>query len=116
MVLLAVSLGLFLLIIPGIYLMVALGFSWALYIEYHHEGLGIFEAMSVSRKMVTRHWCTFFGLSILCFFVYILGLMFFIVGILVAIPVVQLTLTFAFRDMFGFSETKVPHHQSCVFC
>ena len=50
------------LLIPGIYLWVAFKFTLPLVID---KGLDFWTAMQISRKMISRHWWKFFGLSLL---------------------------------------------------
>lgn len=54
--------GLILLVIPGIYLMVAYMFALPLLVE---KKLGIWEAMETSRQAITQCWFRFFGLLLL---------------------------------------------------
>lgn len=54
---LAVMLGLFLLIIPGIYLAVSYMFAVPLVADKH---LGVWEAMETSRQTVSRNWFIYF--------------------------------------------------------
>ena len=60
-----ILLGLLLFILPGIYLSIAYFFSYALVVG---KGLGVWEAMELSRKTVTEQWFKFFGLLFLVFF------------------------------------------------
>jgi len=103
---LAVSIGIFLLIIPGLYLAIAFSFAIPLWIEYRQEGLGIIDSFSVSRQVVTRQ---FWGITLLllaqCGLI-IIGVAIFIIGGLVTIPLAMLMHSFAFRDIFTFSEKR----------
>jgi len=107
---LAISIGLFLCIIPGLYLMVAFSFTSFLWIEYRQQGLGIIDAFSVSRQVMTRE---FWGITLLILAqvgLVLLGCLMLLVGVLVTIPLANLMAAFAFRDIFGFSEKRHIDH------
>jgi len=112
---LAVMFGFILLIIPGFYFMIALSFSSMVYIEFRSEGLGIIDSMTVSRKVVGKHFCSILLFLILTYLMNVLGCLVFFVGLLVSIPVSSFMFVFAFRDMFGFS-THRKLDNSCFCC
>jgi len=103
---LAVIFGLVLLIIPGFYLMIALSFSTYVYIEFKGDGIGVIDAMTVSRKVVSKHFCSILLLWIVTYLMNLLGLLVLFFGIMVSLPVSSFMLVFAFRDMFGFSSQR----------
>jgi len=110
-----VAIGFFLLIVPGIYFLVTLTFWPTVWLEFRRDGVGIMDSMSISRKQVAKNFCGMFGFLIVLWLVQILGLLCFLVGVLVSIPVCILSMVFAFRDIFGFSS----QHQtptSCICC
>lgn len=88
--------GLVLLIIPGIYLAVGYLFTYFLIVD---RKLGFWEAMEVSRRVITRQWWRLFGLALLGILFVILGVACLIVGVLVAIPLVVGAITYAYEDL-----------------
>ena len=85
-------------ILPGIYLMVAWMFTFPLILD---KQLGFWEAMEVSRKVVTHHWWTIFGLLIVNFFLNLAGSLVCCIGVLVTMPISYAALMFAYEDIFG---------------
>jgi uncharacterized membrane protein len=91
-----VTIGVFCLIIPGIYLGVAYAFAHILAVD---KGLEFWTALETSRKVITRNWWPMFGLLLLAIPVYILGALALGVGLLVAIPVVLGAIAYAYEDL-----------------
>jgi len=87
----------FLLIIPGIYLMVAWTFALPLIID---RRMDFWEAMELSRKMVTQHWWKMFGLCIVFMLLSLAGMLVFFVGFFVATAICQAALAYAYQDIF----------------
>jgi len=87
-----VALGFILLIVPGVYLAICLLFSELLYLEFGPHGLTVTQCLSISKTVVSRHWCWWFGFSLL-------------LGLLSLVPfcwpVALIALVIAFRDTFG---------------
>lgn len=88
--------GLCCFLIPGIYLMVAYTFTWLLAVD---KGLGFWDAMETSRKVVTRHWWSVFGLLLLGIPFILLGIAALGVGIFVTIPLVLGAVAYAYEDL-----------------
>jgi hypothetical protein len=59
--LLFIAVGFFLLVIPGIYLVVAYTFSYLLIVDRH---LGVWQALEGSRRVVNKHWWGVLGLAL----------------------------------------------------
>lgn len=95
---LLVSLGLVLLIIPGIYLAVAYMFTTFLIIDYRME---FWQAMETSRQIISRHWFAFFGFGIALFAVNMLGAIALGIGLLVTIPVTSCAAAIAYKEIMG---------------
>jgi uncharacterized membrane protein len=93
-----VTVGVFCLILPGIYLAVAYTFSSILAVD---KGLGFWESMETSRKVITRNWWRVFGLLLLAIPVFILGALALGIGIFVAIPLVFGAIAYAYEDLCG---------------
>jgi len=77
-----VSIGIVLFVIPGIYLMVA--YSLAILLNIF-AGLDFWDSLEYSRRLVTLKWWKFFVLVLFLILMNVVG-MFFLVGILITIP------------------------------
>lgn len=99
------SVGFFLCIIPGIYVAVAWSLTTALVID---KNLEFWPAMEVSRRVITAHWWHFFGLSLLCLLMLILGFFVCCVGVFLATPVALGAFAYAYEDIFGASAPAPP--------
>ncbi|MBD8491224.1 hypothetical protein IFO69_20895 [Echinicola sp. CAU 1574] len=77
-----VSVGILLLVIPGVYLLVGYCFAILLHI---FAGLDFWESMEYSRRLVTVKWWKFFLFILLLILINLIGILFF-VGVLVTIP------------------------------
>ena len=86
------------LILPGIYLLVAYAFSNLLITD---KKVAFWDGLEASRKTVTRHWWSVFGLLLLGIPFLILGAACLGVGILVAVPFIMGAVTYAYEDLFG---------------
>ena len=93
-----IVLGLICCILPGIYLGVAWTFTLPLIID---KGLDFWSAMELSRKTVTRHWWKFFGFVILLLLLRLAGLLVFLIGFFIAVPIFKASLMYAYEDLFG---------------
>ncbi|OOG71742.1 hypothetical protein [Algoriphagus sp. A40] len=100
--------GILALILPGIYLAVAFMFAipFALY-----SGTDFWTSLELSRKLITINWWKFFGFVIVLLVFNILGLLCFIVGILVTIPVSYFAIYAIFEDLTrdALAEPEVIH-------
>ena len=85
-------------LVPGIYLVVSWHFTLALIID---KRLGFWDAMEVSRKVITRRWWNFFALGILCWLINLGGILLLCVGTFVTVPLTMLALMYAYEDIFG---------------
>jgi hypothetical protein len=90
------TVGLVLLILPGIYLLVAYAFAYVLATD---KRLGIWEAMETSRRTITRQWWRVFGLLLLGIPFALLGLAALGVGIFVTIPLIIGAVACAYEDL-----------------
>jgi len=96
-----ISLGLLLLIIPGIYLAVSFIFSWFFVWFYDVESA---EALRLSKKLVSGNLSQVFVLCLVLFGLLLLGSLAFGVGVLLAVPLVHLVIYAAFNDLIGFND------------
>lgn len=97
--------GFFLCLIPGIYLAVAWIFSKALVID---KNLEFWDAMEVSRRVVNRNWFAVFGLVLLSGLLASMGIIALGIGLLVTLPLFNLSLMQAYEDIFH-PQTPNPH-------
>jgi hypothetical protein len=88
--------GLIVLILPGIYLAVAYGFTYLLVID---RGLGFWTAMEVSRRVITAQWWRLLGLALLAIPFFLLGLAALLVGVLVVAPLIFGAFAYAYQDL-----------------
>jgi hypothetical protein len=93
-----VIVGMFCLLLPGIYLAVAYSFA---YLVATDKQLGFWESMEASRTTVTRHWWSVLGLILLGIPFMLLGMVALGVGILVALPLIMGAIAYAYEDLFG---------------
>jgi uncharacterized membrane protein len=96
-----VSIGFFFLIIPGIVISTLYMFAFPLILE---KNMDFWEAMETSRKVVTKN---IFELSVFMLVLYIfmiIGVMLLFVGFLVALPIVFVAISLAYKDIFGLEE------------
>jgi hypothetical protein len=84
-------------ILPGIYLAVSWVFTIPLVID---KQMGFWEAMELSRQVVTKHWWKMFGLVIVLGLLGIAGLLVCIVGVFVACAIGQIAILYAYEDIF----------------
>ena len=105
LVILAVVGGLILLIVPGIIL--ALMFSQTLNLVVD-RGMGPIEAMKESARMTKGYKWELFLLMLLTIAVTILGIIFLIVGLLVAMPVIALAQIHAYRALAAKADAIIP--------
>ncbi|MDR0532634.1 MAG: GYF domain-containing protein [Verrucomicrobiales bacterium] len=92
-----VVLGLIALIIPGIYLAVAYSFVTVLVVD---RKLRVWEALELSRKVVTTKWWPVFALGLLNCLIVLLGMLACCVGLLVAIPLCYTSILYAYEILF----------------
>ena len=85
-------------ILPGIYLTVSWIFAVPLVID---RGMGFWEAMEFSRKVVAKHWFLIFALQILSGLLAACGLIACCVGILVSMPFGWAIMMYAYEDIYG---------------
>ncbi len=92
-------LGVALCILPGIYL----GICWLFFtpLIIIDKRLDFWEAMELSRKVVTRHWWKVFGFALVCALVGLCGALVCGVGIIIAMPIIKAATVYAYEDIFS---------------
>lgn len=100
--------GILALVLPGIYLAIAFMFAipFALY-----SGTDFWTSLELSRKLITINWWKFLGFALVLLVFNILGLLFFIVGILITIPVSYFAVYAVFEELTrdALAEPEVTH-------
>ena len=91
------AIGLMACLLPGIYLIVA----WQLTLPLiQDKRLEFWDAMEVSRKVLTAHWWSVFLFSLACIGLNLLGALC-CVGVFVTWPLTMIALAFLYEDLFG---------------
>jgi uncharacterized membrane protein len=90
--------GFLLCIIPGVYLSVSWVFALPLVID---RGLGFWEAMEVSRRVVSKHWFITFAFLLVIGLLGACGAIACCIGVLVTIPIALAALMYAYEDIFS---------------
>jgi hypothetical protein len=96
-----ISIGMILLIIPGIYLTVSYLFASCLVVDRH---LDFWPAMEMSRRTVTPLWFGFFAFMLILIVINLAGALLLGLGLLVTIPFSFCALTVAYGDLFRFQS------------
>lgn len=107
---LIVVVGIILLIIPGIYLAVRLQFYKFIVID--NENMGPVNALKKSMDITRGHFWKLLGFMITLGLFNLLGLLFFVVGLIVTIPVSVLAMAFLYKKLS--SPTHEPHAEHHV--
>jgi len=95
--------GLVFCFLPGIYLAIAWIFTLPLVID---KRMDFWEAMEVSRKVVTREWWSVFVLAIVAAMVGAAGFLACCAGVVATAPIGFGTLVYAYEDIFGTQQPR----------
>jgi uncharacterized membrane protein len=102
---LAVTAGMVLLIVPGIWLAISLMFYGYALID---SGCGPFAALSRSMALVRGRWWWLLGFNVAMLGVNILGILALGVGVLVSIPITQLATGYVYRQLAAHRAATAP--------
>ena len=91
-------LGMIALLLPGIYLMVSYMFVQPLIVD---KKLSFWEAMELSRKIVSKRWFFFFGFEIITAVLFMLALIPLGIGLIWALPFFTLSYAILFDYIFS---------------
>ncbi|MBS0632749.1 MAG: DUF4339 domain-containing protein [Verrucomicrobia bacterium] len=97
--------GLFIVIIAGLYLSISWSFTFALVID---KGLGPWTAMEVSRRVITRQWFRVFAVAILGGILAMLGLLGLVIGFLFTLPLAIGAIMAAYESLCNPPPAHVP--------
>ncbi len=89
--------GLLCLFIPGLYL--AIAWSFAVPIIFFYPGIGMWDSMEASRRVINKNWWNFLLLVICVIFINIAGALCLLIGLLITIPASHLIMYAAFDDV-----------------
>ena len=90
--------GYLLCLLPGIYLTVSWMFAVPLVID---RGMGFWDAMEFSRKVIAKHWFLMFAVQLVCGLIAACGIIACCIGILVTMPIGWVALMYAYEDICG---------------
>jgi hypothetical protein len=93
-----VSLGMMVLLLPGIYLAVGYLFTIPLIAD---KKLEFWTAMELSRKVVTKHWFSALGLILVAALIAALGILAIVIGLIITAPIAGAAIAVAYEDLFG---------------
>ncbi|WP_075186007.1 hypothetical protein [Teredinibacter haidensis] len=93
-----VAVGLLLLVLPGLYLMVAYMFAVPLMID---KNMGVWAALEASRKTVTHKWFSFFGVFFLVMILVAVAAIPFGIGLIWVLPLVSLVFGVLYTQILG---------------
>jgi len=99
--LILLTIGFMLLIIPGLYLAVSYSFAYPLIVD---KKLGIWEAMELSRKTITKQWFKFFGLGLVSTIALLISAIPLGVGLIWTIPMVYISYGLLYHHLFDDEE------------
>jgi predicted Ser/Thr protein kinase len=85
-------------ILPGIYLAVIWIFTMPLVID---KRLDFWQAMELSRKVVTKHWWKFLGFWLLLALMNVVGVIPCGIGLFITAPITAAALMYAYEDILG---------------
>ena len=91
-------LGVIVVLVPTIYLTVIWMFSLPLVID---KGLGFWQAMETSRKVVSKHWWTVFAFAIVIGLINLVGVMLCCVGLFLSFPLAIAAAMVAYETLFS---------------
>ncbi len=100
---LLIGLGMILLVLPGIWLAIAILFGYPLVALAKIE---FWDAIQLSVRIISKKWFHFLGLLIVLSLINLLGVLFLGVGLFITIPFSYGVLYSAYKDIVGFSESE----------
>lgn len=101
LMILLVVVGFVLLVIPGIYLVIAYALALPLVVD---KNLGIWESLETSRKGITHCWFRFFGFGIIGFVIVMISAIPLGIGLIWTLPWLYAATGIIYRDLFGVSS------------
>lgn len=99
---LLVSLGFVLLILPGIWLAIAITLGYQIIV---FGKLEFWDSLKASVKIVNKKWFHFFGLAIILGLINIVGALLLGIGLFITIPLTYTVMYACYKDIIGFGRT-----------
>ena len=96
--------GFVLLVIPGIYLMVAYYMAMPLVVE---KGMSPWQALETSRKTITHRWFSVFGLFFILVIIVTISMIPLGIGLIWSMPMMMLAYGILYRNMFGVEAATI---------
>lgn len=96
-----IIIGLFLLVIPGLYLSIAYIFAPCLIVD---KNIDFWPAMEISRKKVNQNFLGILFFSIVLMLINMIGCIPFLLGLFITVPLSTYMITAAYRDIFMESD------------
>jgi uncharacterized membrane protein len=96
-------LGFLLFILPGIYLAVAYMFALPLLVD---KKMGIWEAMELSRRAVSKHWFKIFAINIVMLFIILISAIPLGIGLIWTFPLAFIVQGTLYRKIFGYEAAQ----------
>jgi len=96
--------GFLLLVIPGIYLMIAYYMAMPLVVE---KGMSPWQAMETSRKAITHRWFSVFALFIVMIIIITISAIPLGLGMIWTLPMLMIAYGILYRNMFGVEASTV---------
>ena len=93
-----IIIGFFLLVLPGIYLMVAYYMAMPLVVE---KGMSPWQALETSRKAITYRWFSVFGLFFIMFTIVAISAIPLGIGMIWTVPMMVIAFAILYRNIFG---------------
>ena len=100
---LLIGLGFILLILPGIWLAIAISFGYPLIVFAKFE---FWDALKMSVKIINKKWFNFFGLLFVLALINVVGALFLGLGLFITIPLTYGTLYACYKDIVGFGAAQ----------
>lgn len=104
LVYLMILIGLLLLVLPGIYLMIAYYMAMPLVVE---KGMSPWQAMETSRKAITHRWFSFLGLGIVMMVIMVISMIPLGIGLIWSMPLMIIAFGVLYRNMFGVESSTI---------
>eukprot|EP00029_Vermamoeba_vermiformis_P010180 TRINITY_DN529_c0_g2_i3.p1 TRINITY_DN529_c0_g2~~TRINITY_DN529_c0_g2_i3.p1 ORF type:complete len:330 (-),score=50.95 TRINITY_DN529_c0_g2_i3:15-1004(-) len=104
---LIVGAGLIALVVPGFYFLIVLAYTVPVYLEYRTLGLSLTESLFVSGKVLHKRFCGILGFFLICFLLLLAGALALGVGLLITYPLIYISMSVAFREIFAFRENHL---------
>lgn len=99
-----IIIGLVLLVLPGIYLMIAYYMAMPLVVE---KGMSPWQAMETSRKAITSRWFSFLGLLIVLSIIMVISMIPLGIGLIWTMPLMIIAFGVLYRNMFGVESSTI---------